>query len=72
MASVMIFSQIERSPLAPSLFSIEVSTIRSNTSGSMRSFMPSSSNIFSYWRIIAFLGSVRILSNAALSKLSNT
>src|SRR5699024_6479487 len=70
MISIMTFSMIALKPLAPVFLLREVSAMASSASSSKVSSTPSSSSIFWYCLVIAFLGSVKIRIRASLSSIS--
>ncbi len=65
-AFINIASQIDLKPLAPRLKAAALSTIKSNTSLSKVSFMPSISNNLTNCLTKAFFGSVKILLNVSV------
>ncbi|OPZ66569.1 MAG: hypothetical protein BWY84_00115 [Candidatus Aerophobetes bacterium ADurb.Bin490] len=64
--SIMMFSMMERSPLAPISFFIVSSATASAASSVNTNLTPSSLSIFSYWEIMEFLGSFKTLTRSSL------
>ena len=68
--SIMVFSMIARSPLAPVFLVIDFSAMALIADSSNSNFTPSNSNSFSYCFTKEFFGSFKIRTRASLSNAS--